>query len=50
LVPGYWCDEDDDDWQGMSVTSILCEGMMLGVVCGLDSHQEWMDIEATPDL
>jgi hypothetical protein len=49
LIPGYWCDEDDDNWPGMSITSILCDGMMLGVVCGLDSHQEWLDVEAQPD-
>lgn len=49
LVPGFWCNEDDEDWRGMSVSSILCEGMMLGVVCGLDSHQEWMDLETRED-
>lgn len=49
LVPGYWCDEDDEDWQGMSISSILCDGMMLGVVCGLDSHQEWLDLEPKED-
>jgi hypothetical protein len=49
LIPGYWCDEADENWQGMSVASILCDGMMLGVVCGLDSHQEWLDVESDAD-
>jgi hypothetical protein len=49
LVPGYWCDENDDNWQGMSITSILCDGMLFGIVCGFDSHQEWLDIDAAAD-
>lgn len=49
LVPGYWCDEGDDDWQGMSISSILCDGMMLGVVCGLDNRQDWLEIETKDD-
>lgn len=49
LIPGYWCDEGNEDWDGMSISSILCEGMMLGVVAGFDSHQEWMEFEPKPD-
>ena len=49
LVPGYWYDEDDENWNGMSVTSILCDGMMLGIVCGLDNKQEWLDIGTNKD-
>ncbi len=49
LVPGYWCDEDDENWPGMSITSIICDGMLLGMVNGFDSHQEWLDVEVNAD-
>jgi hypothetical protein len=50
LIPGYWCDEEDENWEGMSIASIICDGMMLDVVCGFDSHQDdWLDIEANAD-
>jgi hypothetical protein len=49
LIPGYWCDENDENWDGMSISAILCDGMMLGVVCGFDSKQEWLDIEVDAD-
>lgn len=46
LIPGYWYPEDDENWEGMSHSSILCEGMMLSVVCSFDGKEEWMDFEA----
>lgn len=48
LIPGYWTSEDDD-WKGQSYSAIVCESMMIGVVCGCDAHQEWLDIESSPD-
>lgn len=44
LIPGYWCDEGDENWSGMSSTAILCDGMMLGIVCGFDAEQDWLDV------
>ena len=49
LIPGYWCDEDDENWDGMSVSQILCDGMMLGIACGFDSKQEWLDLTTDGD-
>jgi hypothetical protein len=49
LIPGYWHPEDDAGWDGMSPLSILCDGMMMSVVCGFDGKEEWRDFEATDD-
>lgn len=45
LIPGYWYPEDDDNWDGMSHTAILSNGMMMSVVCGFDGKEEWRDFE-----
>ena len=49
LIPGYWYPEDDDNWDGMSHSAILCDGMMMSVLCGFDGKEEWKDFEATDD-
>lgn len=46
LIPGYWYPEDDAGWDGMSPSAILCDGMMMSVVCGFDGKEEWMDFDA----
>jgi hypothetical protein len=45
LVPGYWTDETDENWQGMSMEAVLIGGMILSVVGKMDSTLEWLDIE-----
>ncbi len=49
LIPGYWYTEDDENWQGMSCSQVLCDGMMMSVVCGFDGGEEWKDFEADAD-
>lgn len=49
LIPGYWCDEDDPDWDGRSMAGVICDSMMMSVVLGLDPCNEWLELAPKPD-
>ncbi len=48
IVPGHWYSNDDPDIGLGSMSAVLCESMIWGVVCDLDA-KEWIDLEAGED-
>lgn len=48
VIPGFWYSDDDPEIGMGSMSVVLCESMLFGVVCGFKG-EDWIEIEADAD-